>query len=89
MCGGEGGEVGEADETGAAGGTREAVCRGGQDDGGDAPLRGEAVSLLGLGVKRRSDSRLGAERPTRIHVAAADPAAHFMRETRSSRAMHA
>ena len=89
MCGGEGGEVGEADETGVAGGTREAVCRGGQDDGGDAPLRGGAVSVLGLGVKRRSDSRLGAERPTRIHVAAADPAAHFMRETRSSRAMHA
>ena len=89
MCGGEGGEADKADETSAAGGTREAVCRGGQDDGGDAPLRGEAVSLLGLGVKRRSDSRLGAERPTRIHVAAADPAAHFMRETRSSRAMHA
>ena len=89
MCGGEGGEVGEADETGAAGGTREAVRRRGQDDGGDAPLRGEAVSLLGLVVKRRSDSRLGAESPTRIHVAPADPAAHFMRETRSSRAMHA
>ena len=88
MCGGEGGEVDEADETSAGGGTREAVCRGGQDDGGDAPLRGEAVSLLGLGVKRRSDSRSGPERPTRIHVAAADPAAHFMRETRSSRAMH-
>ena len=85
---GKGGEVGEADETSAGGRARKAVRRRGQDDGGDAPLRGEAVSLLGLGVKRRSDSRLGAERPTRIHVAAADPAAHFMRETRSSRAMH-
>ncbi|KAM7453875.1 hypothetical protein BLSTO_05372 [Blastocystis sp. subtype 1] len=40
-------------------------------------------------AEKQSDSRLGAERPTRIHVAAADPAAHFMRETRSSRAMHA
>ena len=88
MCGSEGGEVGEADETGAAGGTREAVRRRGQDDGGDAPLQGDAVSLLGIAVKRRTDSRLGAERPTRIPVAAADPAAHFMRETRSSRAMH-
>ena len=71
-----------------AAGTRKAVRRRGQDDGGDAPLRGDAVSLLGIGVKRRSDSRSGPERPTRIPVAATDPAAHFMRETRSSRAMH-
>ena len=88
MCGGEGGEVGEADETSAGGRAREAVRRGGQDDGGDAPLQGDAVSVLGLGVKRRTDSRLGAERPTRIPVAAAGEPAHFMRETRSSRAMH-
>lgn len=88
MCGGEGGEVGEADETGAAGGTREAVRRGGQDDGGDAPLRGGAVSVLGIAVKRRTDSRSGPERRTRIPVAAAGEPAHFMRETRSSRAMH-
>ncbi|KAK8832053.1 hypothetical protein WA577_005149 [Blastocystis sp. JDR] len=40
-------------------------------------------------VETRSDSRSGPERPTRIPVAATDPAAHFMRETRSSRAMHA
>ena len=45
MCGGEGGEVGEADETSAAGRAREAVRRGGQDDGGDAPLRGDAVGV--------------------------------------------
>ncbi|KAK8832348.1 hypothetical protein WA577_007688 [Blastocystis sp. JDR] len=40
-------------------------------------------------VETRTDSRLGAERPTRIPVAAAGEPAHFMRETRSSRAMHA
>ena len=45
MCGGEGGEADKADETSAAGGTREAVRRGGQDDGGDAPLRGDAVGV--------------------------------------------
>ena len=89
MCGGKGGEVDEADETSAGGGTREAVRRGGQDDGGDAPLQGGAVSLLGIAVKRRSDSRSGPERPKRIPVAAAGEPAHFMRETRSSRAMHA
>ena len=48
MCGGEGGEGGEADEadeTGAGGRAREAVRRSGQDDGGDAPLRGDAVGV--------------------------------------------
>ncbi|KAM7453031.1 hypothetical protein BLSTO_06227 [Blastocystis sp. subtype 1] len=40
-------------------------------------------------VEERTDSRSGPERPTRIPVAATGEPAHFMRETRSSRAMHA
>ncbi|KAK8818022.1 hypothetical protein WA556_005843 [Blastocystis sp. ATCC 50177/Nand II] len=39
-------------------------------------------------VETRSDSRSGPERPKRIPVAATGEPAHFMRETRSSRAMH-
>lgn len=42
---GKGGEVGEADETSAGGRARKAVRRRGQDDGGDVPLRGDAVGV--------------------------------------------
>ncbi|KAK8820763.1 hypothetical protein WA556_005080 [Blastocystis sp. ATCC 50177/Nand II] len=52
------------------------------------PVKPFAVADKTTAATRRYDSRLGAERPTRIPVAATDPAAHFMRETRSSRAMH-